>query len=316
MLQFKVTTPDGIYCIANACQNQDLFWALRGGGGSTFGVVLEATTKAEGKMAFQSIGAGFNPLPEHMSTFFSAVIDNSLKWANEGWGGYITPGSLFYANPNMTVEAAAPSMKPLTDLMASFGNDALRNSLQTYSSFLPLFGRILATSSAPAGLPITVGSRIIPAANFHTPESRSALLTATLNALAATSGSFEILVTAPYLYKGAVNQTSVTPAWRSALWHAAFFVAWGFDTTAPADIKPYYDAADTAADFMRAIAPNSGAYQNEAQVHEPNHEESFWGSNYSRLATLKMKYDPSGLLDCWHCIGWKGPNDARYKCYV
>jgi len=133
---------------------------------------------------------------------------------------------------------------------------------------------------------------------------------------AATSGSFEILVTAPYLYKGAVNQTSVTPAWRSALWHAAFFVAWGFDTTAPADIKPYYDAADTAADFMRAIAPNSGAYQNEAQVHEPNHEESFWGSNYSRLATLKMKYDPSGLLDCWHCIGWKGPNDARYKCYV
>jgi hypothetical protein len=27
--------------IANACQNQDLFWALRGGSGGTFGVVMK-----------------------------------------------------------------------------------------------------------------------------------------------------------------------------------------------------------------------------------------------------------------------------------
>ncbi|EEB88350.1 hypothetical protein MPER_13859, partial [Moniliophthora perniciosa FA553] len=30
-LQFKVVTPDGKYLTANACQNQDLFFALRGG---------------------------------------------------------------------------------------------------------------------------------------------------------------------------------------------------------------------------------------------------------------------------------------------
>ncbi|KFY74375.1 hypothetical protein V498_09987, partial [Pseudogymnoascus sp. VKM F-4517 (FW-2822)] len=30
---------------ANAFQNQDLFWALRGGGGGTFGVVTEATIR-------------------------------------------------------------------------------------------------------------------------------------------------------------------------------------------------------------------------------------------------------------------------------
>lgn len=40
-LQFTIVTPDGRLRIANACQNSDLFWALRGGGGGTFGVVLE-----------------------------------------------------------------------------------------------------------------------------------------------------------------------------------------------------------------------------------------------------------------------------------
>ena len=37
-LQFTVVKPNGKIVTANACQNKDLFWALRGGGGSTWGV--------------------------------------------------------------------------------------------------------------------------------------------------------------------------------------------------------------------------------------------------------------------------------------
>jgi hypothetical protein len=48
-LQFKVVTPSGEYLIANACQNSDLFFALSGGGGGTFGVVMETTFKVEPK---------------------------------------------------------------------------------------------------------------------------------------------------------------------------------------------------------------------------------------------------------------------------
>jgi hypothetical protein len=32
--------------IANECQNQDLYWAIRGGGGGTFGVITKLTVKA------------------------------------------------------------------------------------------------------------------------------------------------------------------------------------------------------------------------------------------------------------------------------
>lgn len=37
-LQFLVVIADGSVVVANKCENQDLFWALRGGGGSTWGV--------------------------------------------------------------------------------------------------------------------------------------------------------------------------------------------------------------------------------------------------------------------------------------
>lgn len=53
VLQAKVVTPDGEIRIANEYQNSDLFWALRGGGGSTFGVLLEATYKAEKQLTLQ-----------------------------------------------------------------------------------------------------------------------------------------------------------------------------------------------------------------------------------------------------------------------
>ncbi|GAB1209143.1 hypothetical protein APSETT445_007909 [Aspergillus pseudonomiae] len=41
-----LVTPGGELVTANACQNKDLFWAIRGGGGGTFGVILSVTLKA------------------------------------------------------------------------------------------------------------------------------------------------------------------------------------------------------------------------------------------------------------------------------
>jgi len=45
LLEAEVVTADGITRIANACTNPDLFWALRGGGGGSFGVVTRITVR-------------------------------------------------------------------------------------------------------------------------------------------------------------------------------------------------------------------------------------------------------------------------------
>lgn len=46
VLEFQVVTADGQLKIANEVANPDLFWALRGGCGSTFGIVTQATVRA------------------------------------------------------------------------------------------------------------------------------------------------------------------------------------------------------------------------------------------------------------------------------
>jgi FAD/FMN-containing dehydrogenase len=45
LLEAEVVTADGQIRIANSCSNPDLFWALKGGGGGTFGVVSKMTLR-------------------------------------------------------------------------------------------------------------------------------------------------------------------------------------------------------------------------------------------------------------------------------
>jgi FAD/FMN-containing dehydrogenase len=46
ILSLRVVTADGQFRAASPTENTDLFWAIRGGGGSTFGVVTSMVVKA------------------------------------------------------------------------------------------------------------------------------------------------------------------------------------------------------------------------------------------------------------------------------
>ncbi|HEY4893481.1 MAG TPA: FAD-dependent oxidoreductase, partial [Reyranella sp.] len=52
LLEAEIVTADGVVRIANACTNPDLFWALKGGGGGTFGVVTRVTLRTHELPAF------------------------------------------------------------------------------------------------------------------------------------------------------------------------------------------------------------------------------------------------------------------------
>ena len=51
--QVEIVLPNGDVKIANACQNEVLYFAVRGGGGGTFGVVTNITYKAIDKVEVQ-----------------------------------------------------------------------------------------------------------------------------------------------------------------------------------------------------------------------------------------------------------------------
>jgi FAD/FMN-containing dehydrogenase len=58
LLEAEVVTADGKVRIANACTNPDLYWALKGGGGGTFGVVSKLTLRVRDLPEFAG-GANF-----------------------------------------------------------------------------------------------------------------------------------------------------------------------------------------------------------------------------------------------------------------
>lgn len=318
--QFRVVTPDGVLRVANACQNTDLFWALRGGGGGTFGVVMEATTEIiPQRVSTVTLKWTLNPTAENLLKFFTIVVQNSLQWAHDGWGGYIYPTTSIIANPKLNATAAAASLKPLTDFLkvatdgagGAVGSGAQAQWSQ-YASYLPLFSDIL-TAPVSSGTLTALSSRLIPQTLF-TSQSSPALLNATMQMLSLAGGQSAIYLNTPFNYPSVANDTSASPAWRGAVWHILSQAEWEWDAGADA-AKAAYIKANAAMAPLRALTPGGGAYQNEADVYEPDVSASFWGSNYPQLYAIKQKYDPSGLLDCWHCVGWKGKTTPIASCY-
>ncbi|KAH7884922.1 hypothetical protein F5I97DRAFT_1811126 [Phlebopus sp. FC_14] len=304
VLEFKVVTPDGQLRVANECQNTDLFWALRGGGGGTFGVVLEATSKVEKQITIQSATITFADTlaADTAREFYQIVVNNSLQWASEGWGGFIYSGMIF-SNPRLSYAEAENSLKEISDFAIAHGGNM---TLQTMPSFLSYFN----ARTDVANL-VALGSRLIPKDTFMTEEQKSELVDLVLS---LSSGAIISFVT-PVLFNGTDNSTSVTPAWRDSIWHLLFTQEWQYNATI-SETADIFASIHNYTQSMKAVAPQSGAYQNEADVYETDHETSFWGVNYPALLKIKQKYDPKGLLDCWHCVGWKGASADDFECYL
>ena len=66
----------------------------------------------------------------------------------------------------------------------------------------------------------------------------------------------------------------------------------------------YTDAYYDVVNQFREDTPGAGAYFNEADFHEVDWQENFWGlDNYKRLLEIKLKWDPDHLFYCHNCVG-------------
>lgn len=330
--------PNGTYITANACQNPDMWFALRGGGGSTFGVNIEVTMKAHPQVTLQVAYVRFISTSTTVFTDFTKlIIANGLTWASGGWGGYISlaaqgsqANGFILLTPSLTNDQAVAAMKPITDYVASLGNIVLNNSVLQSNSFYEAYTTYILPNAEAVGLGVAVGSRLIPASQLQGADNQAQLLNAmqnvgntvaypnqdsALNAQQLTyGGPFQILVTTPSSYATPDTTSAITPAWRSAVWHMV--LGSGFANEASVDqINKAFKASHDAASILRNLCPSSGAYQNEADVFEPDPAGSYWGqANYQRLVGIKQTVDPANILTCWDCIG-SDRSDPRFACY-
>lgn len=99
-LQFKIVTPDGKYLTASACENQDLFFAIRGGGGSTFGVIMESVQAAAPVVKLQVAYMKFISYTDQgaNANFLKLLISLAPTFAAQGWGGCMSSPSLAFCS--------------------------------------------------------------------------------------------------------------------------------------------------------------------------------------------------------------------------
>ncbi|TFY61306.1 hypothetical protein EVJ58_g4592 [Rhodofomes roseus] len=285
VVQVKVVTPEGLYLVANECQNSDLFFSLRGGGGSAFGVVFESTHRLEPQVTLQVASIGFtgHSNTSNLAQWYSLLVNETYKWGTEGWGGHITGPALIYVTPLLSNAEANASMQATADFALSQGGTAVVEEMPSYLAF---FSKYVPTAEVAVGTEITLGTRLISSELFNTTDGRAVIAKTIENVLSFTSPY--VVVGTPFLYDYTPGSTSVTPAWYDSLWHLGLHGSWAWNSTAEY-IADQYTAISQHIQTFRDITPGSGAYFNEGDVYEPNHTDAYWGSNYAKLLSVKQK---------------------------
>ena len=122
---------------------------------------------------------------------------------------------------------------------------------------------------------------------------------------AAAMGAARAAVEAGYVFHG-LNMAptlkvagypvlaGVNPVWRDIVMHADVFSGIDMGAVTAVEGAAEQRRLNGYMNALRAATPGGGAYLNEADVQEPNWQESFFGSNYAELVQVKRERDP------WH----------------
>ncbi|CEI68115.1 hypothetical protein FVEN_g7617 [Fusarium venenatum] len=316
--QVRVITSEGQIIVADATQNQDLLWAIRGGGAGQYGIVTEYVIKTHA--APRVVNAGFSvSLAGNSSTAIEAsfkalaallqdlpsLMDAGLAGAtivsgSPKTGVTISQGIYAYNKPPSAVRKLINSTTNHL-LTASGGRN---NSLITVvpselseSSYLSFFSDMNAEGSHTAGAMSMVSSRLLGRPELS--DLNQDKLVGYAKRL--LSHGFVVIGLQGGPGPAKVDKTmrgSLLPAWRSNYLHVMSYGAKFNKSLAPQDMLK--DAAEQLEEgtesLWREWAPETGAYMNEGNPFNSNFKKDFYGSYYDRLVQVKNKYDPTNSL--------------------
>jgi hypothetical protein len=326
VLSLDVVTPDGQFLTADQKNNTDLFWALRGGGGSTFGAVTFRTlpkTKMAGLTLSITVGSGgdvtdtlfweaitawwrrFPGFADQGSYAYSIILptaDGKLSWALSPW---TVPGMSLDEFKAMTADLRAEWERIGFNVKLNFFET--ENFYDAWTSVFP--------DDTVGVANLRVASRLIPEENWVNPS----LLQDTVDFIqrAVKNGSSLIGYNIRAATVADAPSSATIPAWRDATMFAIVGTMW--------DAKLPQSEVDTinkriTEDWtasLRSLTPGGGSYGNEGDVMDPDFQKAFYGyDNYQRLTTIKQQYDPWGLFYAPTGVGSEAWTVMSQKGYV
>ncbi|KAH7130145.1 hypothetical protein B0J11DRAFT_503949 [Dendryphion nanum] len=308
VLAIELVTSSGHFLTVTRSTSPELFWALRGGGGSTYGTVASIIIKAHPKLPGTVSQFRFTKTPNMTSsTFYAGVraywthfprfVDAgtwSHFWLRNSSGNVLFEVTPFYA-PNHTVAEFNSLIQPfLTDLENL--NIPLSMNTTFHPDFLSGVGPTLVDFGAST---VRSGSRIFPRRNWENKKTLDETFNAMMNEVRRGGRISHGYTISPRLHSSN-SPSSVHPAWRTAV---AMMVGGVFVSPRATAAELSSLSASLTNDVFgewRAVAPNSrggAVYGNEADVNEPDWIEAAYGrENYGKLLRLKREWDPEGVF--------------------
>ncbi|KAF7342608.1 FAD-binding domain-containing protein [Mycena sanguinolenta] len=291
-LEFQIVVSSGQLLTVNKASNSDLFFALRGGGAGSWGVIVSATVRT-----FPTFNVTGSVIELAASSNTAAAALAGVHAQHIFDLDTIRGGQYFYLEvtngiPVMTITTVMPNttMDEGTALLTPFLNDALAIpgvSLISQNSQTAPVNEVLYMSDDAAGFNLVLGSRLIPTTAYQATNA-SATVEAVYKRLldAGTLGILGNLV--------AGGQVSANADIVSALILAN---EW-FDSASLSDIDTIrHTFQTTGLPILEQLSgADAGSYSNEADLFEPDFQTTFYGPNYAKLSAIKSVYDPSDLF--------------------
>lgn len=315
VLSWEVVTADGRLVTANEKKNTDLYWALNGGGGSTFGVVVSMTVKAHKEAVFGGASLSFFTTDNAQDAFYDGIQSfheelPAMVDAGSMVVHYFT-SSFFMISPLNAYNKTAAEVKAiLGPFVAKLDARGIKYAV-TYSEFDNYYDHFDKYFG-----PLPLGNIQVGIAQYGTrliPRSVVTNITETWKAV-VEQGVTWIGVGTNVNSFGSAATTSIHPAWRSAIVHATLTLPWSFTSPWSEAIETQNKMTDVIIPLVEAATPGSGSYANEADFRQPNFQATFWGSNYNKLLSIKKKCDPKDFFYATVGVGseaWTVKNDGR-----
>ncbi|KAJ7278387.1 FAD-binding domain-containing protein [Mycena rebaudengoi] len=282
----------------------DLFYAVRGGGAGSWGVVIAVTFRTfptfNATTGSLTLAAADNTAAsavarihaEHIFDLDSVSASHAFIVSRDsiGEGTSLTVSGIF---PNVSTSESKTLLGPF--LSASLSVPGVSSLVsETYST--SSINDALYQEDDAAGANAVLGSRLIPTELYRRSPAKVGMVYKQLLDTGTTM-IIENVVGGGRVAENAKIPSAIHPAWRTAKNHIIIANLWS-DSASLREINAVRKKFQTQqlSILEKISGPNAGAYSNEADGMEPDFMTTFFGPNYAKLSAIKRKYDPKDLF--------------------
>ena len=168
-LEWEVITGTGDFITASPMQNADLYWALSGGGGGTYGIVYSLTSKAHNDTPVSGASLSFYTKDFSADTYYAGLTAWHKSLPKFVDAGIVTAytidkdffGVALFTGPGIPASQESQLLQPALDDLKSLGINYNLTGPVDFPSYLDQFTAFeFPNVNAPP--PTQFGSRLIP----------------------------------------------------------------------------------------------------------------------------------------------------------